>query len=485
MSNKNIGIAVGVGVVVVIAAGLALPLSNLPTREVDAEVLAKATDPALAQVLPLYKNKCMDCHSSYGELPLYASFPIASGMIAGHQAAAMRHWDMDAEWLDAEQPTQASLAKVQQVFDDRSMPPSEYTMLHWNAGISDADVQANLGWLRHARAAANGWADASDPVLNRAVLPIVPVEGQDPAEVALGDALYHDVRLSSDDTISCASCHDLAKGGTDQLPTSIGIDGQVGPINSPTTYNAVYALAQFWDGRSPDLVDQAGGPVENPVEMGAAFDEVLAKFDQDPQLVAQFVAVFGPDQPEPAEGEEEAPAGEDEEYVRPPELTQANIQRAIATFEETLTTPNSTFDKWLRGEAEAMGPEAVAGWELFDALGCDTCHAGQALGGTSFEKMGTEADYFVLRGGDVTVVDAGRFNHTKDESDRHHFKVPTLRNLAKTFPYFHDGSVTEMAEAARIMAKVQKDRSLTDAEAASMVAFFEALTGEYQGEPIP
>jgi cytochrome c peroxidase len=252
----------------------------------------------------------------------------------------------------------------------------------------------------------------------------------------------------------------LARGGTDQAPTSTGIGGAVGPINSPTTYNSGLFLRQFWDGRAADLEEQAAGPVHNPIEMGSNWDEVIPKLEEDPAYVEAFAALY-PDQG----------------------LTGDSIVDAIAVFERSLITPNSRFDRFLKGDGEAITEQELRGYELFKDIGCANCHVGAAMGGQSFERMGLKDDYFADRG-DITDVDAGQFNFTGKEEDRFKFKVPTLRNIAVTFPYFHDGQTDNLKDAVAIMSKYQEGRQLSDEEADLIVAFLQTLTGEYEGKPL-
>jgi len=269
--------------------------------------------------------------------------------------------------------------------------------------------------------------------------------------------LFHDARLSSDETVSCATCHDLAKGGTDQIRYSIGVGGAEGGINSPTVYNSGYQFLQFWDGRAADLQEQAAGPVTNPIEMAAEWETVLSKLSADKEFSRAFLAAY------------------------PEGITQETVTHAIAEFERTLITPNSAFDRYLTGEADALTAEQKQGYELFGEYGCTNCHVGSALGGQSFEKMGLEGDYIGDRG-DPTEADRGRFSVTGDEADRGKFKVPTLRNIAQTYPYLHDGSTSDLAEVVRIMGQYQLGREIPDREAALVADFLGTLTGEYQGQ---
>ncbi len=283
--------------------------------------------------------------------------------------------------------------------------------------------------------------------------------GLDPAKVELGDRLFHDVRLSGDDTISCAHCHDLRRGGTDRMPRSVGINGALGGINSPTVFNSGFNFAQFWDGRAPTLEAQIDGPVNNSIEMGSSWEQVTAKLGADDGYASDFAELY------------------------PEGITRDSIVDAIATFERSLYTPNSRFDQFLRGDATALSEEEEMGYGLFLGLGCVECHQGVGIGGNMFQRMGAKNEYFDERG---TGTDAGlgRLNVTGDEFDRHRFKVPSLRNVAQTAPYFHDGSALTLDEAVGVMARYQLARELKEEERRALVAFLRTLTGEYQGKSL-
>ena len=293
------------------------------------------------------------------------------------------------------------------------------------------------------------------------VRPIASAVSADPDKVALGFALFHDTRLSVDNTVSCASCHALETAGVDNHQYSHGVDDQLGGVNAPTVYNAVYNFVQFWDGRAKTLADQAAGPPLNPVEMASpSFDAIIAKLKADKKFAKEF------------------------EKVYPDGLTEANITDAIEEFERTLITPNSKFDKWLFGDDSAITAEELAGYELFKTYDCATCHVGPNLGGQSYELMGLRKHYFADRGLELTVEDNGRFKETQQERDRHRFKVPGLRNVEHTWPYYHDGTRHTLEEAVRDMAIYQSGVELTDAETAQITSFLKTLTGEYNGTPI-
>lgn len=289
--------------------------------------------------------------------------------------------------------------------------------------------------------------------------PITPIEapvGLEPGQVELGKKLWFDPRLSKSGFISCNSCHNLSMGGSDNLRTSIGHNWQEGPINSPTVLNASYNLAQFWDGRAKDLVEQAGGPIENPVEMGFTHDLALSVLRGIPGYVEEFTEVFGDS-----------------------EITIERVTEAIAEFEKTLVTPNSRFDLWLQGDTQALSQEEQEGYALFKQNGCAGCHNGPAAGGTSFQKMGLLAAY------ETRNPALGREAVTGNPNDRNVFKVPTLRNVELTYPYFHDGAVDTLEEAVDIMARLQMGRELSREDNAKIVAFLKTLTGEQPTFELP
>lgn len=290
------------------------------------------------------------------------------------------------------------------------------------------------------------------------LLPLPPPPDLPPARVALGAQLFADKRLSHDGSISCASCHDLAHGGADGAPVSTGIGGQRGTLNAPTVFNAALNLAQFWDGRAATLADQVAGPVHNPVEMGSNWREALARLGGDRALARAFAAAY------------------------PDGLTIANLADAIATYEQTLLTPDSRFDRYLRGERTALDARELAGYRRFLVDGCASCHQGAGIGGNMFQRFGVMDDYF--RGRPVRARDLGRFNVTGREKDRHVFKVPSLRNVAVTAPYFHGGSARTLEQAIRVMGRYQLGRDLGDAEVADIAAFLGTLTGRWQGREL-
>ncbi len=291
--------------------------------------------------------------------------------------------------------------------------------------------------------------------VNEPLLPLQPFKNLDPAKVALGDRLYHDVRLSADNSTSCASCHDLSTNGSDSRASSIGIGGAVGPIKAPTVYNAAYNFVQFWDGRAATLEEQAAGPVHNPIEMGSNWEQVLDKLGRDEELVEAFEALY------------------------PDGLTPDNITSAIADFERSLITADSPFDRWLKGDESALNELELRGYQLFKSYGCSSCHQGRNVGGNLYASMGAIGDYFGHRGRPVVEADLGRFNVTGEEADRHFFKVPSLRLVARQKYYFHDASQTRLSDAIRIMGRYQLGREIPDQDIDAINAFLHALVGSH------
>ena len=292
---------------------------------------------------------------------------------------------------------------------------------------------------------------------NEPILPIPADVDLDARKVALGEKLFNDPQFSHDNTISCASCHSLSLGGTDQLPRSIGVNGQRGAINAPTVFNAVYNFKQFWDGRAESLEEQIDGPTHSAAEMGSNWEEIVQKLRNS----SEYVSAFSP------------------LYNQGIEIN--NIKDAIATYERSLVTPDSRFDQFLRGDQNILTADEKEGYRVFKSVGCISCHQGINVGGNLFEEFGVMGNYFTDRGS-VTEADLGRFNVTKKESDKHVFKVPSLRNVALTKPYFHDGSAETLEDAVSVMSKYQLGRQLSAQEIDSIVKFLKTLSGEYKRE---
>ena len=405
---------------------------------------------------------CMACHSADPKLPFYAEFPVAGKLVKEDVRLGYRSFDMTpmVEALKkGEKINEVDLAKVEKVIADGTMPLAKYYLVHWGSSLTDTETQMALAWVKSQRETFYPNPLADKQWTNEAIRPVQDSVPVDMRKVILGNLLFHDVRLSADNTVSCSSCHGLNTGGVDNKPFSEGVGGQHGGVNAPTVFNALYNFVQFWDGRAATLADQAAGPPLNPVEMACkSFDEICDKLKADAAFSKAFTEVY------------------------PDGINEANITNAIQEFEKTLLTPNSRFDKYLKGDMAALTTEELAGYDLFKKYNCATCHVGENMGGQSYELMGIKQDYFADRGTELTVEDNGRFKETKNERDRHRFKVPGLRNVALTAPYFHDATQATLEDAVRAMGKYEVGVDLSQQEVKQIVAFLQTLTGEYQGK---
>lgn len=409
------------------------------------------------QILSLFREKgCDYCHSPSTPLPFYASLPVAKQLMEYDTRLGYKSFNLEAvrgALIDNRAVSQSDLNKIEWVMQHKTMPPTRYVALHWAGNINDDEQAMILTWIKKQRESHYASADMAAPNRNEPVQPVpksLPVEAR---KVALGFRLYHDTRLSGDSTLSCASCHNLNAGGVDGRQTSRGVNGAVGPINAPTVFNATFNSEQFWDGRAANLQKQAGGPPLNPIEMASkSWEEIIAKLDVDPALKAAFEAVY------------------------PQGFSGDTITDAIAEYEKTLITPNAPFDNWLRGDDSALTAKQKRGYALFKENKCATCHGGVILGGRSFEPLGLKAEYDF---GEVTPADIGRMNVTNEVRDRLRQKVPGLRNVALTAPYFHRGDVPTLDEAVKLMLRYQVGTGLPQADVDDMVAFLESLTGVY------
>ena len=300
---------------------------------------------------------------------------------------------------------------------------------------------------------------ASASTSNEPIEPLPSSVTADEGKVQLGEMLFLDPMLSRDNSISCSSCHSLNKGGTDNLGRSAGIAGSTGEINTPTVFNASFNFKQFWDGRAESLEDQIDGPIENPREMGSSWNDVIRKLRKSTYYLESFSRIY-------------------RDGIQP-----QNVRDAIASFERSLVTPNSRFDRYLRGDHNALTADEQHGYAVFKEYGCSSCHQGTNIGGNLFEKFGVMRNYFADRG-EITKPDFGRFNVTGDEADKYVFKVPSLRNVALTAPYFHDGTADSLEKAVRVMSVYQLGRSLPDKDIQDIVKFLKTLTGEYKGKAL-
>ncbi len=297
------------------------------------------------------------------------------------------------------------------------------------------------------------FSGAAVAAANEPIKPLPPSPQLDQRKVRLGERLFNDPRFSGDNLVSCASCHNLyGAGGADPRPHSIGAKGVVSAVNAPSVLNAAHNFRQFWDGRAATLEEQIGFVVVTPADFGTTWDAILAKLKQDAALSSEFRAVY------------------------PDGITAKNVTDAIVTFERALPAP-SRFDRYLLGDTSAITADERKGYEKFKAYGCVACHQGANVGGNMFQVFGVIGNYFQDRG-NIQPADLGRYNVTKNELDKYVFKVPSLRNVALTAPYFHDAAAPTLEEAVDVMFKYQLGRSASKEDKALIVKFLKTLTAE-------
>lgn len=450
MNKKNLMLTV----LLVLAAGLAAYAvyrfnfrKSIPRAPLSAQVRAI-----------LMNNGCLDCHASQAPTPFYGHFPVVKDWVRQHIKNGTRYIDLEKVCRELEKGgkiAEVDLAKLEQSMINRSMPLTAYLLVHWGNAFNKKEQSILARWIREERGRHYATGLAAPEFANEPVQPVMDSIPVDPVKVALGFKLYHDMRLSADNTVSCATCHPLDQAGMDGLQTSTGIYDQKGFINAPTVYNAALnTVGQFWDGRAKDLQAQAGGPPLDMLEMGSDWEQITGKLKEDQEMVRAFAALY------------------------PEGITEASITDAIAEFEKTLLTPDCPFDRYLKGDKNALSADELKGYELFKTNNCATCHVGVNFGGQSYEYMGIVADYFKDRGTPLhDNKDYGHFNLTRDSVDFQSFKTPTLRNVALTAPYLHDGTAATLQDATRIMLKYQTGKELSDADIELIVTFMKSLTG--------
>ena len=403
--------------------------------------------PATEQVVSILKqNDCFVCHSRNPQLPFYSSFPVIGPKMAEHVYHASRFTDLESKVTET--IDEVTLSMLDHAVSYGTMPIAEYRLIHWGTGFNSKEKSVIAGWIRDKR----GY---DEPVC------VIPDGVEfDKAEAELGERLFNDARISLDGTITCATCHVLEDGGADHADERVseGIYGLKGGVNAPTVYNSGFNVRQFWNGRAEDLREQAEGPATNPVEMGdQTWDQICERLRDDKALANEFEALY------PGEG-----------------LTRMTVTGAIAEFERTLITPNSRFDKYLKGNKDEITLEELRGYEKFKENACATCHTGAVLGGRSFEYLDIYGDYFADRTDEIAYNsdDDGLKGFTGKDEDLHKFKVPGLRNVALTAPYFHDGTFQTLDDAVKAMAKYELGKELPEQDVCSIVAFMNTLTGE-------
>jgi len=286
---------------------------------------------------------------------------------------------------------------------------------------------------------------------NEPITPIPEAKNLVANKVKLGERLFSDAKLSADGSISCASCHNLNRAGADGLAVSIGINGQLGKRNTPTVFNSSLNFRQFWDGRSPNLEHQAAEPISNPIEMANEWGNVIDYLTTQQFYLEAFREI----------------------YQNKP--NKKDVLNAIAEFERSLVTPNGAFDLYLKGQTNAISDNAKKGYELFKSIGCSSCHQGAAVGGNMYEKLGVILPYYSAD--DTKTSDFGHYRQTGISEHKFEFKVPSLRNVTRTAPYLHDGSISSLPKMISTMAKHQLGLELTNNEIDLIISFLQTLNG--------
>ena len=408
----------------------------------------------------LEQNGCYSCHSGQDGTPFYAKLPFADPILA-HVEIGTRFWDLRKE--DLENPSEVLLSKLQHSVTSGNMPLVEYKLIHWGTGFNKAEKSLLTEWILSQRQERFATGTACEAYAQHALQPIPDSLATDIRKVTLGRKMYNEARVSLDGTLSCATCHVIDKGGADSrgTRTSEGIYGQFGGINAPTVLNAAFNVEQFWNGRAHTLADQAAGPPVNPVEMGdQTWEQICERLKEDASLVAEFQSIY------------------------PEGITQATVTDAIAEYEKTLITPNDRLDQMLKGDENALTEEEKKGLAAFMDNSCAVCHVGKTLGGQSFETLGIYEDYYAAReqsNPDIVYNDddKGLAGFTGDTADLHRFKVPGLRNISKTSPYFHDGTQATIEDAVRAMFRFELGvKEAPESDVASISAFLRTLDGE-------
>lgn len=407
----------------------------------------------------LEQNGCYECHNADAKLPFYANLPGGS-MLTKHVTHGTRFIDLKAQ--DLKNPSEVLLSMIEYTVQHGNMPIMEYKIAHWGTGYNVEENSLLTKWIIEKRKELYNTGLNDELFANEPVQALPDAVDTDPRKVALGEKMYNDMRLSLDGTLSCATCHVIEKGGADPrgTRTSEGINGQFGGINAPTVLNALFNVEQFWNGRAHTLADQAAGPPANPVEMGdQTWAQICDRLSEDAELVAEFQAIY------------------------PEGITEKTVTDAIGEFEKTLITSNDRFDKYLKSETSELTADEIEGYNLFKDNTCATCHVGKTLGGQSFERLGIFEDYFASREKTHPEIvfnddDKGRAGFTGNDADLYRFKVPTMRNISQTAPYFHDGSCATIEDAVNAMFRFELGKKADEDVVSKISAFLRSLSRE-------
>ena len=402
---------------------------------------------------------CITCHQKNATHSLYSGIPLIGQIIKKQRQKGYRMFDMEEireKMTNGEAINEAHLAKIEmETMTLGTMPPAKYYLSHWGSSITSAKQNQLKKWIIYHREKFYPNEFSAEHYNYEFVRPIPAHLPVNSIKAKLGEKLFYEKRLSSNNTISCASCHNLKNGGANNKQYAEGIDKRLGGLNTPTIYNACFNAIQSWDGSSTNMEKHIEKHLLSKDIMGnESIAEIIKKLKRNKSINNSFDKLY-------KEG-----------------ITKSAISNAITEFAKTLLTPDSNFDKYIKGNESAINKTQVFGYELFKSNKCATCHTGINLGGQTRELMGRHKNYFEDRGWELTKEDMGYYNYTSDKDDRHRFKVPGLRNVKLTKPYFHDGSRQELHDAVQTMGIYQSGCKISDEDAKAIVAFLETLTGE-------
>ncbi len=406
---------------------------------------------------------CFICHGGPQEFCQHINWPVFGPAIRRDAEKGIRYADASyalAYVIEDLPYDETSLVKLQKAVSQQSMPPLSFYVIHWRSYLTQDKKEIFLDWIYNQLSTYYAHPRPSEEHPFEPVNPVPGFVPYDTDKAALGELLFHDSRLSVDNTVTCATCHNLYTAGVDNLDFSVGVYNQPGTSTSLSVFNAIFHSFYFWNGNAFTLQEQTYQALLDPVKMGNdSLDRIFDILSEDSSLTDRFLASY------------------------PKGYSDSTITDALAEFHKTLITPNAPFDRYLKGDAEAIDQQAQEGYRLFKKFGCATCHNGTAMGGTSFQFMGVANDYFPNTR-KIALVDLGRYSVTSLPSDMYRFKVPGLRNIALTYPYFHDASAKTLQEAVTKMAYFQRDKKLSKRQVRAIVSFFNTLTGEFKGTPL-
>ena len=415
-----------------------------------------------SQAVAIFEDaSCITCHLKNTTPSFYSDLFLVGRIVENNRQKGYHTFDIKDTWekmINGKAINEVHLAKIEmEIVTLGTMPPAKYYLFHWGSSITAAKKSIIKNWIKYHRDKFFHNELSSEQFKYEPIRPIPSFLHVNKRKSSLGEKLFNEKRLSADNTISCASCHNLKNGGANNRQYPESINKRLCGMNTQTIFNTYFNALQSWNGNTTDMCEYIGKHVLNQNIMGNnSFSYIINKLKSDDDISDSFNKIY-----------------EDG-------ITESTITDAINEFVKTLITPDSNFDKYTKGDDNAINKMQIFGYELFKSYRCATCHAGVNLGGQTRELMGRYKNYFEDRRWEITKEDMGYFNHTADEYDRHRFKVPGLRNVELTKPYFHDGSQQTLHEAVQTMGIYQSGCKISDEDANAIVSFLETLTGDFK-----